>query len=120
MTHDELRELIARACCIEEGRDPDSLDAAFICDRDNNPLPAWEWYATTADAILAALSTAGLAIVPVEATDHMLSKGCELECTDDQCLKTGICRREVRSMNRMGEHWSAMLAASPFTKETGR
>lgn len=106
MTHDELRELIARAFALHfrsenKNRNEDTVNEAT------------KLFLDACDAILAALSTAGLAIVPVEAT--------ELLAWADQRL--GDYRR-IKGQNEdycdRRDAIRAMLAASPFTKETGR
>ena len=53
-------EAAARALCTEDGRDPDTLDASFICDAADNALPAWRWYEDEAkDALDAAAAVDG-------------------------------------------------------------
>jgi len=54
-------EKAARVLCVEDGqRDPDELDAMFICDANNRALPAWRWYEDQARAaIIAALKEVG-------------------------------------------------------------
>ena len=49
---DDMVERVARALCIEDGRDPDSLDKLFMCDKNDNPLPAWMWWEDHARAVL--------------------------------------------------------------------
>ena len=116
MTHDELRELIARAACVgDDMQSPDDL-IGF------NPRPLWHGYLPNADAILSALSTAGLAIVPVEVINKtadylnrlemaMVKHALDVEITG--CAPPSLVAEQLMEA-------AAMLAASPFTKETGR
>ena len=107
MTHDELRKLIARAVFSEDDNTTDCLD----CLESPHACACMAKSERIADAILAALTTAGLAIVPVEATEAMLVDGAKA-LRDFYRFEAPYPR--TRSMYR------AMLAASPFTKETGR
>jgi hypothetical protein len=54
MTDRELVEQVARAICIKDGRDPDGADIMVICDKNNNPLPLWQYYDDLARAAILA------------------------------------------------------------------
>lgn len=62
----------------------------------------WPKWTASADAILAALREAGLAVVPVEATDAMLEAGAKWVAYEGQGY------REMAA----SEAWDAMLAAA--------
>ena len=108
MTHDELRELIAREIARDDcGLGPFDDCADCICRNQ-------------AAAILAALSTAGLAIVPVEATEALREAENAIDIMSSSF-------DEIQNLDGMMVSPSAILtvikhalAASPFTKETGR
>ena len=72
-----------------------------------------EWTTTLqghviADAILAALDTAGLVVVPREATEVMAKAGKKAFMPPTTFQKY---------MTTMEEAWEAMIAASPFSKK---
>ena len=76
MTRDELIETMARAICIESGYEPDSADHETL--PDNESIDGWRnWFGFKSEsmAALTAIETAGLAIVPVEATNAMICAG---------------------------------------------
>jgi hypothetical protein len=53
---DRLIEAVARAMCESMAIDPDDIDPMVICDKENNPLPLWQYYDdVAAAAILATL-----------------------------------------------------------------
>lgn len=51
----ELIEAVARAICLTQGEDPDTLDGLRICDANNRPMPLWNWYIEQADAAISVL-----------------------------------------------------------------
>lgn len=55
MTQPTMVERVARAICMSQGEDPETLDVRRICDRENNPLPLWHWYVEQAEAAIKAM-----------------------------------------------------------------
>ena len=51
----QLVERVARALATVDGQDPDGLDASFICDANNRPLPIWMGFEEEARAALKAM-----------------------------------------------------------------
>jgi hypothetical protein len=64
-------------------------------------------------AYLASLESNGYCIVPMEATEEMAKASCELDCTRQECARSGRCRAYPEKLNAKREHWNDMLAARP-------
>lgn len=107
----EAKEIIARArfdhtwaAAREAGRDPAEIERVWSACRPS--------YLSQAASILAALASAGLAIVPVEPTEAMGWAG--LKADQDRCpdhLAANPARWKMPV-------WRAMLAAAKGTEET--
>lgn len=77
MTHDELREKVARALCWADGCDPDELDGS------TDPHPQWMAYEEPADAAIAVvIEEAARALMAVERYD-IDTDYCSLDKTED-------------------------------------
>ena len=84
---DRLIEAVARAMCESMGIDPDGLDRMVICDKENNPLPLWQYY----DDVAAAAILATLRGIR-EPTLEMCNAGIPINCTG---LPTGDWREGI-------------------------
>jgi hypothetical protein len=62
---------------------------------------------------IASLESNGYCIVPMEATEEMAKASCELDCTRQECARSGRCRAYPEKLNAKREHWNDMLAARP-------
>jgi hypothetical protein len=62
---------------------------------------------------IASLESNGYCIVPMEATEEMAKASCELDCTRQECARSGRCRAYPEQLNAKREHWNDMLAARP-------
>lgn len=105
---EKAREIVARALLLESGVPWD--DGAFA---------GREIWWQTADSILTALREAGLAIVPVEATDSALIAGARAIAAygtshfgDARPLEEQDVRTQAMRLGEARDAWRAMLTAS--------
>ena len=103
MNRETIIEAMARAMCVEGGFDPD--------ERMPNDGPRWGYYVPGVTAALAAIEAAGVRLVPVEATEEMVSA-----YYDEMPTPYHIDMRDTGEARQAFEH---VLAASPYApKET--
>jgi len=74
MNRNDLREVIARAVCLKNERQPDETYGRVL---------GWVIYLPEADAILSALDAAGMVVRPKEPTSAMIDAGDSAWFSDD-------------------------------------
>lgn len=92
-----LVEAVARAICAVRGHIPDRV-------YERNRF-AWQWYGEDARAALAAITSAGLAIVPVDALRDLIR--CEATCASNMVVP--------QTEKIVAERLAAMLQAAGNT-----
>ena len=112
-TREQLIEAMARAICEEDGYEPEFLEPgdAFGIDVHIRGEPChyiWRQWTERAVAALTAIEAAGLAIVPVDATEAMIDAGHTLDplgCDIAPNEAPMIYKRIYRAMIEAGKIW---------------
>ncbi len=112
-----LVEKVARAICLEDGQDPDAMDAAIVCDIDSNPLPTWQAYEDKSRAALlslpipaAALNALARGEATVVSRTAFTQAGNVLFNLKQRMPGSKLQEPDLRSMAEV----SALLDASPY------
>jgi len=100
---DDLRERLARACAM--------ADPSVTRDYDG-PTSGYGLHRSFVDAILAEITAAGYAVVPMDATEEMLE--CGGRTAFPVTLALGA-KAPQSARYRASDIWQAMLAANPLT-----
>ena len=98
-TREEVIEVMARALHKDEWAGQPGPEPFKV---------ARNYWMKSATAALEALEAAGLAVVPVEATEEMDLRGCESDLCDYSDAPSGLQSDSVKSI------YTAMLDASPY------
>jgi len=118
MTREDLIETMARAYGAKWGPRASTLDAELV-----RQATTWRRYVAEMETALAAIEAAGCAVVPVVATVSMIRKADT--ALDFWKEANGLAQMSLKESfvplhQKHAIRYAAMIAASPFAKETGQ